>query len=163
MGCAFWFLRLGALRGDASHARQRGSGLCSALSRAAHTSEMLLRVFLFLITQHVLQQLLGMAALPGAKAEVPSRVYSAPKICIPDANSSAVPISCGGVSGPPTRPQCHPASQQPYVQAVALLVPPSLPHLHADRLVGGQHPLPQVRTEKPPHTQRGTLLSFSLA
>lgn len=123
MCCTFWYLRLGAPRGDAGHAGQKGSGLCSALSRAMHTSEMLLQVFLFHNTQHVLQQLFGMAALPGAKAAVPSRVSSAPKICIPDTNSSAVPICCSSVSGPIMRPQCHPACQQPCAQAFALPVP----------------------------------------
>lgn len=127
-----------------------GSGLCCALSRAVHTSEMLLWVFSFLIVQHVLQRLFSMAASLGTKAEVPSRVYSAPKICDPDANRSAVPISRGGASGPPMRPQCHPTSQWLNAQALALLLPPSVPHPHAETLVGGQSPLPRVRTEKSP-------------
>jgi len=148
-------LRLEVLEGDAGCARQRGSGLSSTLSGAAHTSEMLLPVFLFLVTQHVLQQSFSMAASPGAKAAVSSRVSSATSICIPDANSSGVSISHGGISGPPTRPQCHCASQQPHVQALTLLGPPPLPYLTA-----GQHPLPLVRMEKSPFTQHGTVSFF---
>lgn len=160
MCCIFQFLRLGALRGDAGRARQRGSGLCSALSRAAHTPGMLLQ-FSYSLSLSMFYH--GYSAwqlrlVPRLRCRAEST--QPPKFASQMQTAQQFPSAVVGFLG---HAWDLSATLQPYVQALSLLVPPSLPHLHAETLVGEQRPLPQVRTEKSPPAQSGTLLSFSLA
>lgn len=121
--------------------------------------------FLFFINQHVQQQLF-IVAVPRLRCQAGSPKHpkfpSMMSFLQGVQKSSAVPISRGSVSGPPTQPQCHPTPQQPSTQVLTLLLPPSPLCPYAEGLVGEQNPLPQVRTEKSPSVQHETSFFFNL-